>query len=150
MLEKDKSPKILEIEETIRPVIEQDGFILVEVQILEGKDFQISVFIYKEKDATIENLGKINRRIYPILETIPFLKNGFSLEVSSPGIFRKIKYSFEFNVFKGRELKLVMENGDIITGIIDCLENDELRIKNKDSKITSYKLNEINKASLNG
>lgn len=123
------------------------GFSLVDLEI--DNENLISVFVYNKLDNNIEKLGKLNKNIYPILENLDILKNDFSLEVSSPGIYRNIKRFEEFNIFSGKEIKLLLNDKCIITGIINKFENNILDINVLD-KLLKINIEDIKSAGLNG
>ena len=150
MKENIKTKKITDIEQTVKNIIEENHFTLVETELHEGSDIMITLYIYNSQDATVDKIGKISKILYPVLEKLDFLRNGFSLEVSSPGLYRTIKSKDEFTIFKGREVKLVDEEGSVFLGIIEDFENDNLNILTKEKKEISLNLEKIKKASLNG
>ncbi|HOV13398.1 MAG TPA: hypothetical protein PK771_03855 [Spirochaetota bacterium] len=150
MKEKIKTKKILEIEEIVRPIVEEKKFLLVDVDLIEGNDPLVTLFIYNPSDTTVESLGKINKFLYPILEKLSFLKDGFSLEVSSPGLYRTINCKNEFDIFKGREVKVVCEDGLVLNGIIKNFDNNDLIIILKTKEEMIINLDKIKKATLNG
>lgn len=150
MKEKIKTTKIQEIENAVNTILESYNFSLVDIELREGSDILVTLFIYNSVSTNIEDIGKINKIIYPILEKLSFLKEGFSLEVSSPGIYRNIKSSKEFNIFKGKEAKIILQDGSSIIGIINLFENENLHIINNKGEEIILNLDNINKASLNG
>jgi ribosome maturation factor RimP len=99
----------------------------------------------------IESIAKLNDIVSPILENLDFLGENFLLEISSPGIFRKIKFIKEFNLFKGKKMHIsCMENSFI--GICNGTEDDKLflDIINKDKTIKKevILIKDIKKAAL--
>ncbi len=151
MKEKIKTKKILEIELTIAPILKERGFILIDVEVTDdSNDTLVTLYLYNADDTSVENLGKINKSLYPILEKIPFLGDRFSLEVSSPGLYRDIKSSFEFSIFKGREIRVICEDGIVITGVIGGFENNNLTVILPTRETITINFENIKKASLNG
>lgn len=150
MKEKTKTNTDIKIETLIEPIVAKKGLILVDVSVTGGKDGRISVFIYnKDKDIDISELTDLNREIHPVLEETFYPDGDFSLEVSSPGTFRKIKTKKEFNIFIGRKVKIVLNDGKIIKGEIQGLENDDVVVADKDGR-RSVALNDIKNAKLDG
>ena len=150
MKENIKTKKTAEIEHAVTNIIEENHFTLVETELREGSDMMITLYIYNSQDATVDRIGKISKILYPVLEKLDFLRNGFSLEVSSPGLYRTIKSKIEFTIFKGREVKVLDEEGNVFLGIIEDFENDNLKVLTKEKKEISLNLEKIKKASLNG
>jgi len=147
MTEKNKTKISIEIENVIKALINENGFDIVDIDVIGGKN--ITLLLYANNSFGTDELGKLSKSVYPILESLPSLKNGFTLELSSPGIYRNIKYIKEFNIFKGRIIKVITNALEELTGI-SCgyVENSlELEI---DGKVKKILLNDIKTAKLNG
>jgi len=149
MKEITKTKKIVEIEEALKTALDENNFTLVDIEISEDSDF-ITIYIFSSQDSTVDRIGKISKILYPILEKIPFLNRGFSLEVSSPGLYRIIKNKQEFSIFKGREIKVTDEEGNTVCGILKNFENDTVTVLTKEKKEINLIFDKIKKASLNG
>jgi len=150
MVEKKKTNDVLSIEKIITAPIEEEKFSLVDVDIrYTASDVFVTVYIYGE-DLDIHNLEKINKKLYPLLEELSFLKDKLNLEVSSPGIFRKIKYFNEFFIFKNKDVRISLEKGITIEGKMKNYENNILEIIDKNSSTINIKVEEIKKCYLNG
>ena len=107
-----------EIIEKVTPVIEKasedSGLILLETDLVkESGKWVLRIFIYNpEKPITHQDCENITRKIDSYLEeiiTIPF-----SIEVSSPGLERKLKSYREYEIFRGKRVKIKLKNGDIL------------------------------------
>ena len=147
----------------LEPIINNIGYELYDV-IYEKKgkeDNHLSVFIDKDDGIQIEDCEKVNDEINDILDEKDFIKDQYYLEVSSPGLERRIRLDkhFEKNlnslvrinlykpIDKEKELigKLISFDDDKIKILLENnknnenKENDEFVIERKDiSKITTY------------
>lgn len=149
MKEKIKSGEFIRIEQSIEEFISMNNFKLVDIDVLkDGKETHVVLFVFNEQ-SDIDSISKLNEKIYEILENVDFLKGGFSLEISSPGISRKIKFIEEFDIFKGKNVRVLMEDGNVLTGISCGISNDNVVVKINDEEILLDK-NLIKKAALNG
>ena len=86
--------KVKEIcEEKLRPVIEEMGYELVDVQYVKEFDGMSLIFtIDKEEGVTIDDCEKVNKVIDPIIDELnPTNDVPFTLVVSSPGLDRPLK-----------------------------------------------------------
>jgi len=147
MIDKKFNEKEIIIINCISKVLTDGGFSLVDLEI--DDEILISIFVYNKLDNNIEKLSKLNKNIYPLLEKLDILKDDFSLEVSSPGIYRNIKRYEEFNIFCDKEIKLTLNDKNIITGIINKFENNILDI-NVLGKFLKINIEDIKSAGLNG
>lgn len=118
-----------DLEETIyneiEGVIAGMGFSIVECKLGKSKQLNhISIVVFSNQGVGSNDCAAISRNIHPRLEMIPGLHD-ISLQVSSPGITRKIKSPGEYLIFKGRGVKLLIKSEpDWIKGtIVDFKEN---------------------------
>lgn len=104
-----------ELMEKLIPLIENTsmrfGVIPVEVDFSrENHRWFLRIFIYsKERQITLDDCENMSRSLSDFLdELIPFK---FNLEISSPGLERKLKSSKEYLIFVGRDILLKLKNG---------------------------------------
>ena len=149
MKEKTKSKIVLDLESKISHILVENGFKLVDIEIKSfGKKSLITIFVYGSSGIDHNALQDISNKLYPFIENVFF--NDFILEVSSPGLYRKFKYKEEFNIFSGRNVKLVNSNGTVFTGVLLGISDDIITLQNTDDKIEKFHISEIQNATLNG
>lgn len=149
-----------EIMEKITPVIDNTlmrfGLIPVEIELVkENHRWFLRIFIYNpDRDVSIEDCENVSRSMSDFLEElIPFK---YYLEVSSPGIERKLKSDKEYLIFKGKDINIklkepVDESGEkqFVAKIIDFDENEGLKVfAYKDKKDILIKKENIISAKL--
>jgi len=141
-----------DLEETIYNEIEEViagmGFSIVECKLGRSKHLNhISIVVFSEEGVGSNDCTAISRNIYPRLEMIPGLHD-IALQVSSPGISRKIKSSREYSIFKGRGVRLLTEAGpDWLIGIIADFKNNILTLEQEQGSL-KIELKNIRKARL--
>ncbi len=138
----------------LEPIINNIGYELYDV-IYEktGKnDNHLIIFIDKDEGILIEDCEKVNNEINDILDEKNFINDQYYLEVSSPGLERRIREKKHFekyinslvriNLYKpiDKEKELI---GELISfdeeNIKIRIENSEKNIERKNiSKITTY------------
>ena len=150
MKEKVKSDIVLKIENKIEQVLKKENYILIDINVTDEKNKNIIIYLYNEDKINIEELGRINKILYPAIETISYFKDGFTLEISSPGIFRKLKYKQELNIFFGKKMKIITTDGQVFIGISDGLNNNTFSLIKKDEERKIFNINDIKSAELNG
>ena len=149
-----------ELMEKIEPLIDNTlmrfGLIPVEVELVkENHRWFLRIFIYSnEREVNIDDCENVSRSLSDFLEElIPFK---YYLEVSSPGIERKIKSDKEYLIFKGKDINLklkqpVDESGEkqLVAKIEDFDENEGLTVFTyKDKKNILIKKDNIISARL--
>ncbi len=153
MQDKIKTKEFLIIEQGIEGLLLKEGFHLVDIEIRKGKEKSVSLFVFNQDSEKmgIESIAKLNDVVSPVLENLDFLGEKFLLEVSSPGIFRKIKFIKEFDLFKGKKMHISCSSNSYV-GICNGNEDDKisLEIKNKDNttKTETILIEDIKKATL--
>jgi ribosome maturation factor RimP len=64
------------------------------------------IYIDKEGGVDIDTCVRVSEIISPLLDTTDLFRNRYYLEVSSPGIERRIRKKRDFERFKGSEVKV--------------------------------------------
>jgi ribosome maturation factor RimP len=120
----------------------------VELEVkLSHKNTHVSLVVHKEDGVGINDLADLNRVLKPQLERLKELEN-FTLTVSSPGIDRRIKHIREYSIFKGKGIKVLLDDEtDWLGGIIEDSDESSLRLKTSNG-VRKIDLEEIRKAKL--
>lgn len=131
--------------QNVLPVIEEAahklGLIPVELNFVkESGRWVLKIFIYSQ-DHPIYNLDceNLTRELGDSLDEL--ISEPFNLEVSSPGIDRKLKSSSEYNIFKDKEVEVKLkkplnETKKLSATIVDYKTNTGLKLKLKDKDET--------------
>ena len=139
------------VKELLIPILEEKELKLVDIEyIKEGKPV-LRIYIYNPEGTTIENCEFVSRRIGAILDVEDLIPYSYTLEVSSPGLDRKLKNKEEYEIFKGRDIKIFtsepVNEKTFFRGKLLGLEDNDVKIE-EDNKETKIPLEKINKAQL--
>jgi len=94
----------------IVPVVNSYGFDIVEINVKNRADgLYINIVIYNPDGVSLNDCSKVHRTIQGRLAVHTGNRDVF-IEVSSPGVNRNLKSANEFNVFKGKTVKLLLGN----------------------------------------
>ena len=97
-------------EELVLPIVEENGFELVDVEyVKEGSNYYLRVYADKPDGITIDDCVLVSRALNPKLDAYEKeFKDAYILEVSSPGLLRPLKKDKDFarNLGKMVEIKL--------------------------------------------
>ncbi len=134
------------IEQLVQAKINELGYELYDVEyVKEGKEYFLRIFIDTDKGIDLNDCEKVNNGIMDLLDEADYIKESYFLEISSPGIERKIRKekhfdmamgeAIEVNLYKAMDKKKVIDG--VLTGydednIIMTYENDEISIPRKD------------------
>jgi ribosome maturation factor RimP len=107
----------------------------------KGVNAKISVRIDSLNGITLDDCAAYSRVLDGKLELSRLLPN-YDLEISSPGLKRKIRTLEEFKRFTGSPVKIAVLNGTlkvIVKGVISAVENNRILIvSNKKEMIFSF------------
>jgi len=105
------------------------GFEVVLIEVAGNRrNPLVRVYLDHEGGITIDQITEANRWIKEILETLPDTQNGYTLEVSSPGIERPLVKLADFVRFTGSKAKVSVspevDGHKHFTGVIEGVEDD--------------------------
>lgn len=145
------------IEQLVKPIIEQLGYMLYDVIYeKEGKDNYLRIFIDKEGEISINDCENVNNAITDVLDEKDYIKNSYLLEVSSPGIERRLRSNEHLKKHIGEEIQInAFTNIDElkqkqVVGILKDFNDEMLKIEviiNNKSKEVDIKRDNISKIS---
>ena len=126
------------IEENVKtllePIINNLGYKVYDIIYeKEGKDNYLRIFIDKENGVIdLNDCEKVNNAINDILDEKDLIKSSYMLEVSSPGLERRIRSDehLEMNISKKVEVHTFkpIENSKIIKGILNSFDDNTIEV----------------------
>ena len=119
------------------------GFELIDIEFV-GKSLRLT--IDKPGGVTLGDCVSVTRRVGLLLDAEDPIESKYRLEVSSPGLNRKLKTAREFEHFSGRRAKVQTDEG-IFRGTITALKGENVIFEVEGSEV-SVGLNDIIKANL--
>lgn len=91
------------LEELLPPM----GMELVEIEYKrEGRDMVLRLFLDKEGGVTLDDCAAVSRDLSEILDVEDFIKDHYTLEVSSPGLNRPLRKEADYERYRGRLVKV--------------------------------------------
>jgi ribosome maturation factor RimP len=130
--------------------LDELGYVLVDIsEKFARSDYLVSIVVWKNSGIGIEDCVKITKKLHPMLENDSEIPTYVRLEVSSPGIDRKLRNLEELNIFKGMEVTLHLTNRTHMTGKSNGIK-DENAIIDVDGNVMSVPLSEVTSARLIG
>ena len=140
------------VESLIKRKIEEIGYKLYDVEyVKEGKSYFLRIFIDNEKGIDLNDCEKVNNEIIDMLDEADYIKDAYFLEISSPGIERKLRKEehLEQNLKQKVSVKLFKkdENGNKqYEGILKSYDKENIIIdeNTKEIKIERKNVSVIN------
>lgn len=118
------------ITELAEQCIENEETFLVEV-IIAGKanNQKIQVFIDGDKAVGIDECSNMSRKLSDLLEEKNLIEGNYTIEVSSPGVSKSLKFIRQYPKHKGRELEIILKDKTKYTGILKDVGELEIMIE---------------------
>ena len=96
-----------ELAATLEPTVERLGYELVDVELrLAGRDGLVRLYIDSADGIGLDDCEKVSRAVSALLDVEDPVAGNYNLEVSSPGLDRKLTKSKHFQRFIGHIVKV--------------------------------------------
>jgi ribosome maturation factor RimP len=98
-----------ELAKLLEPAIERLGYELADLEVrLGGKGGLVRVFIDKPEGIDLDDCETVSRAVSALLDVEDPVPGNYNLEVSSPGLDRKLTKVEHFQRFEGETVKVQM------------------------------------------
>lgn len=98
-----------ELQALLEPAIERLGYELIDLEVrLGGKSGVVRIFIDSPDGIGLDDCEKVSLAVSALLDVEDPLPGQYNLEVSSPGLDRKLTKVEHFHRFKGETVKVSM------------------------------------------
>ena len=129
------------IKEIIDPIIESKNFFLVDLIVRgENKNRVVEIYVDSESNVSADDCAEISREINKKFEEDAVFESGYSLEVSSPGVNRPLKFIKQYPKHINRKFDVSYREENSVkkfTGILVRVEDNNLVfIKNNHEEIS--------------
>ena len=134
------------IEESVRPVAEKAalelGYELYDVEYKkEGSEWYLRIFIDKPEGMGVDDCEKYSRFISPVLDEEDPVPDNYILEISSPGMFRKLHRPEHFARYMGEEVEVKLykakEGRKKFGGTLKAYENGDVTVEENGELLTA-------------
>ncbi len=151
------SPRLMIDLETIREMAERvstsEGLHLVDVELKGGNSNQLlRVFIDKPGGVSHADCALVSEQLSAMLDVEDIFPGRYVLEVSSPGLDRKLTRPSDYTYFVGRRARVVLKEATgeqkVLEGRLAGFENGRVRLDLGEHGLQELDLNNIRKAQL--
>lgn len=117
-----------------KPIIQDMGFEVIRIRLIDGKSKLIQIMIDSPKmNITVDDCANISNELSAAIDVEDPYEDAFNLEISSPGIDRPLTRLCDFDQWSGYEAKLetttAIEGQKRFKGILSGTDGDEVLIK---------------------
>src|SRR2546428_8110656 len=140
-----------EIRQIAERVASSEGLTLVDVELKGGRmNALLRIYIDKAGGVTHGDCRRVGEQMTAILDVEDPFPGSYVLEVSSPGLDRKLVKPNDYTHFVGRRARLVLrepvENQKVFEGRLAGLESGRVRLDLCDTGPTELELSNISRA----
>lgn len=97
------------LQQLLTPVIESFGCELWGIEVIRaGKFLTLRIYIDKDGGVGVDDCADVSNLISSILDVEDLIQDKYNLEVSSPGIERRLFNLDQYNKYLGQELSLTL------------------------------------------
>ena len=113
------------LEEQIAKIVESNGASLYGIETVTEFDETIyRILITKTGGITLDQCADISNELSPFLDVHPPMSGHYRLEVSSPGIERKLIKLSHFQNAIGEKIKVKIKGGEKFKGLLKSADED--------------------------
>jgi ribosome maturation factor RimP len=124
----NRQEAIEKVEEIAERVARPEGIEVVEVELKgSGRNQLLRIFIDKPAGVTHADCEFVSQQVGTILDVEDPIPGSYSLEVSSPGVERKLRKWEDWPRFTGKKAKVVLKEPAPVTGTGDNQGTENLK-----------------------
>lgn len=137
----------MSLESDIKNIVESIGLQLYDTGVIsEGGETIYRVSVIGEGGTSMEQCVKATHLISPLLDVTPPVHSEYRLEVSSPGIERKLKTLENFRLSIGENVALSTVTKEKYRGKLLCVDGNNIVIGDSEVGETAVVFQDISKA----
>lgn len=115
------------------PILDEFGFYLWDVEyVKEGSDYYLRAYIDKDGGINIDDCVNVSHKLSDALDADDFIEDVYILEVSSPGLGRKLVKDKEFDRSIGKDVDVKfykpIDGTKEVTGALKAYSKDTITI----------------------
>jgi len=141
------------IREIAERVANSEGMELVDVEFRgHGPGAILRIFLDKPGGITVGDCQSVSHQVGAILDVEDFINQSYTLEVSSPGLDRKLIKPSDYQRFAGRLVKLLLraprQGARRYQGRLLGTEHEKVAVDTGNGQVIQFDYNEIERANL--
>lgn len=119
------------LEDNIKKMVESLGLTLYDtVTIKENNELIYRVVIHSKEGVSLDQCTEVTKLLSPLLDVEPPVSGNYRLEVSSPGIERKLTKLYHFALSLDEKVKIkTIKEKLTVTGVLKSVDDELLSIE---------------------
>jgi ribosome maturation factor RimP len=135
----------------IEPVVQELGCELWGIEKLQqGRQVVLKIYIESADGINVDDCARVSRQVSAILDVEDPIPGEYMLEVSSPGVERRLFKPEHFNVCKGEKVQITLRQAfdgrRKFKGLLCGLEDEEVVIRVDDAQEIVLPMDSIERA----
>ncbi len=123
----------MSLEQEIKQIVEGCNAKLYDIETVTERGKKIyRVTIVSPDGIDLNKCAEVSNLISPLLDVNPPIKGEYNLEVSSPGLERKLKKLSHFEHSIGENVKITTKEGDVVKGKLTAVKDGKIYLENKE------------------
>ena len=145
--------EIEHLEASLLPVVNDHGLELVDLEFLtESSGWVLRLFVDRQGGVTVEDCARLSRECAVVLDAEDLIDRSYRLEVSSPGVERRLRKREHFEKQMGCQVRVMLrvptEGRRQITGTLIEVGEDAVAIEGHDGATLRVPYGNIKRANL--
>jgi ribosome maturation factor RimP len=125
----------MNLEEQIEKIVEANGAKLYDIETVTEFDETIyRVSVTQDGGVSLDKCAEISNELSPFLDVNPPMHGQYRLEVSSPGIERKLTKPKHFAQSVGEKVKAKVLGGDKLKGVLKSADDEGIVVETKEGE----------------
>ena len=129
-----------QLRDIVQPVVEAMGCELWGIESLPmGRHSRVRIFIESDTGIDVEDCARVSRQVSSVLDVEDPINSEYILEVSSPGLDRRLFELHHYSAFVGSEIRVRLkrpyEGSRKYLGVLRAVEGDEIILQCQEEEI---------------
>lgn len=115
--------------EIAEPLVTHEGLEMVDVEFRrESRGMVLRLFLDRDGGVSLDDLTRVSRQLGDVLDAHDAVPGAYTLEVSSPGINRRLRRPDHFRRYIGKKIRVrtvaPRDTRRVFVGVLQAVEND--------------------------
>jgi ribosome maturation factor RimP len=130
-----EAERVARLEEVIQPILSDHGLELVDLEWRDGPRGVLKLAVDKPGGVAVGDCERASREIGDVLDVAGFVGAGYDLEVSSPGLDRRLRSDREFRWAIGKRVRCWQSGGAETQGRLSEVSGEQLVLEHEGQRI---------------
>jgi ribosome maturation factor RimP len=115
------------------PLVMDEGLELVDVEYRrESRGWVLRLFVDREGGVSLDDLTRVSRQLGDVLDANDVIPGSYTLEMSSPGINRRLRRPEHFSRYVGEKVRVKLispqDGRRVFVGTLESVEESGIRV----------------------